>query len=134
MTTKSELNKVFKDLKRNEQAQVFLCDSDITISVFDTASKIAFHSPIYFGSNYIPKSVREGIKKSPPFEKLQVIKTYLTVDEPNFRVFLHYLGSTEDLNQKKLQELVDEFEYLSGEWRIYLDEHDKRDLIHVKAG
>lgn len=132
MVVKSELNKIYHELKTHDQAQYFLCDSDVTVRVFDNASKIGFLSPIYFGGNYIPKSVREGIKKSPPFEKLQAIKTYLTVDETNCRVFLHYIGTMEALNQNKLHGLIEEFEFLSAEWRIYLDEHDKNDLVYVR--
>ena len=132
MVVASELNKIFQNIKTHEQGQFFLCGSDITVRVFDKASKIAFRSPIYFGGNYIPKSVREGIKKIPPFENLQLIRTSLSVDEQNFRVFLNYLGSIDELNQKKLHDLLEEFEYLSEEWRIYLDEHDKNDLIYVR--
>lgn len=132
MVVESELKKIFEDIKTHDQAQFFLCGSDITVRVFDGASKIAFVSPIYFGGNYIPKSVREGIKKTPPFEKLQLIKTYLSVDEPHFRIFLNYIGSTEELNQKRFQQLMEEFEHLSDEWRIYLDEQDKNDLIFVR--
>lgn len=131
MLVEKELQRLFQDLITNEQAQIFLSGSDVTVQIFDNSTKISLTTPVYFGGNYIPNSVRLGIKKSPPFDKDQTIKTTLSVNEESFRVFLHYIGSTEILNNTKFAHLLENFCYLAEEWRIYLDEHDKNDLVYI---
>lgn len=133
MLLEKEYQKLIHDLLTHERGQIFLSGSDISVTVFDHSSKMSLATPVYFGSDYIPKSVRSGVSKSPPFEKNQSIRTYLTIDEENHRIFLHYLGTIETLNSAKFTNLLDDFSYLAGEWRIYLDEHDKNDLIHVRV-
>lgn len=133
MLIEKELEKIFHDLVTLDKTQVFLSENDVTISSFDHASKLILTTPIYFGGNYIPQSVRHGITKTPPFERCQTIKTFFTVDEGNFRIFLNFRGTTDDMNNKKFIHLLEDFCYLADEWRIYLDEHDKNDLIYIKA-
>lgn len=131
MLVEKELQKIYQDLISHDQTQIFLSGSDVTVRVFDNSTKISLTTPVYFGGNYIPPSVRSGITKSPPFEKTQTINTTLTVDEDSYRIFLHYIGTTEVLNNTKFAYLLENFCYLAEEWRIYLDEHDKNDLIYV---
>ena len=131
MNAQKEMNKLFHELMTQKQGQVFLCSSDITLRVFDDASKISLSCPVYFGSNYIPGSVREAIKKNPPFGAQFSIRTYFNVEEDQFRIFLNYRGSTEELNNSKFVHLVKEFEFVANEWKIFLDEHDQRDLVYV---
>jgi hypothetical protein len=133
MLVEKEIQKMFQDLVTKDRAQIFLSGLDVTVHVFDNSTKISLTTPVYFGSNYIPKSVRYGVTKSPPFDKNQTIKTTLTVDEKSFRVFLNYIGTTEILNNTKFTHLLEDFCYLAEEWRIYLDEHDKNDLVYVYA-
>ncbi|MEM1283633.1 MAG: hypothetical protein AAGG81_08780, partial [Chlamydiota bacterium] len=105
--------------------------SDVSVRVFDNSTKLSLTTPVYFGSNYIPKSVRSGVRKTPPFERTQTINTSLTIDEESYRVFLNYIGKTEILNNAKFTHLLEDFCYLAEEWRIYLDEEDKNDRIYV---
>jgi hypothetical protein len=53
------------------------------------------------------------------------------LDEENYRIFLNYIGSTEELTNLKFFHLMKEFEFMVEEWRIFLDEHDKQDLIYI---
>lgn len=131
MLVEKEIQKIFQDLVANEQAQIFLSGSDVSVRVFDNSTKISLTTPVYFGGNYIPQSVRSGIVKTPPFERSQAIKTSLAVDEDSFRVFLNYIGTTEILNNAKFASLLEDFCYLAEEWRIYLDEQDRNDRIYV---
>lgn len=133
MLIEKEYQKLVHELLTHERAQIFLSGSDISVTIFDHSTKLSLATPVYFGSDYIPKSVRQGITQSPPFEKNQNIRTFISVDEENHRVFLHYLGTTETLNSSKFTSLLDNFSYLASEWRIYLDEHDKNDLVHVRV-
>lgn len=131
MLVEKEIQKMFQDLVANDQAQIFLSGSDVSVRIFDNSTKISLTTPVYFGGNYIPHSVRSGITKTPPFERNQTIKTSLAIDEDSFRVFLNYIGTTEILNNTKFIHLLEDFCYLAEEWRIYLDEQDKNDRIYI---
>ncbi|MCE5319368.1 MAG: hypothetical protein LLG04_18635 [Parachlamydia sp.] len=131
MIIEKELKKIFHQLVKEEVAQIAVGGTDITIRVLDR-SKFSLSTAVYFGGNFIPKSVRNCVahKGSLPQER---IKTYLTVDEPNFKIFLNYVGSLENLRNHGFGELLEEFSWAADEWRLILDEHDRNDLIHVRV-
>ena len=131
MLVGKELERLFHELIQNDQAQLSIGTSDITVRTFDRASKLSLTTPVYFGGSYIPKSVRLGMKKAPPFERNQTIRTTLSIDEENFRIFLSFIGATNLLNSQRFMALIEEFCHLADEWRIYLDEHDKNDLVYI---
>jgi len=131
MLANKELQRLFHELISIGEAQIFLGGSEVIIRVFDNSTKLSIAAPVYFGSDFIPHSVRAAASKTPPFEKNTMIKTSLTIDEERFRIFLQYLGPTEGMNSEKFQHLLEDFGYLAEEWRIYLDEHDKDDLVYV---
>lgn len=132
MLIKNDLKKLFHQLKKEDIAHIELGGSDITVRMVDEASTFSLATPVYYGVNFIPKSVRHCISQKAPFATTGTIKTQLTIDEPNYRIWLRYLGSFDNLNSERLKHLLEEFSWLADEWRVYLDEHDKRDLIHVR--
>lgn len=107
--------------------------SEILIRFVDNASKVFLTAPVYLGGNYIPASVRRCLSHKFPSTYLPSIRTYLSVDEQNFQINLHYLGQAESLNYGQLKGLIEEFAWISDRWRDYLDEHDKHDLVHVRV-
>jgi len=131
MIVEKELRKLLHQLVKEEIAQIMLGGSEVTVHVFDNATKIALSSSVYFGGNFIPKSVRNSLNKTPKFAS-EHIKTYLAADEENFQVSLNYVGGLEHLNKRMFVDLLEEFSWLADEWRLYLDEHDKNDLVHVR--
>lgn len=130
MIIEKDLKKLFQQLDHDEDAQITLAGNDIHIKVFDDASKISLLTTVYYGGNFIPKSVRNGISQKSPFNRVS-IKTSLAVDENRYQVNLHYLGHLEQMNNQNFNRLLEEFTWLAHAWRAYLDEHDKNDLIHV---
>jgi hypothetical protein len=131
MLVENDLKKLFQELAHHETAEISIGGVNMKIHVFDHASKIHLTSPVYFGGNYIPKSVRQCITQKAPFDEL-LIKTYLTIEEGAFQVFLHYIGGVEALTRHQFKELLEHFSFLSDEWRLFLDKHDKNDLIHIR--
>jgi hypothetical protein len=131
MVMQKELKKLFHQLVREDMAQIELGGSNITIRVLDHASTFSLTTPVYYGGNFIPKSVRRCLSQKGPIFR-ENIKTNLTVNENNFEIFLNYLGSLDHLNGEKFKELLEEFSWLADEWRLYLDEHDRNDLVHVR--
>lgn len=132
MIIEKDLKKLFQQLDHDDVAQISLGGSDILIQVFDAASKISLLTTVYYGGNFIPKSVRAGISQKSLFNRVS-IKTSLAVDEHKYQVNLHYLGHLEQMNNQNFGKLLEEFSWLAHAWRAYLDEHDKNDLIRVKV-
>lgn len=132
MIIEKDLKKLFLQLDHDDVAQITLGGSDILIRVFDDASKISLITTVYFGGNFIPKSVRYGISQKSPFNNVS-IKTSLAVDERNFLINLHYLGHLEPMTNQNFTRLLEEFSWLAHAWRAYLDEHDKNDLVRVRV-
>ena len=129
MIVEKEFRKLVHQLLKEEIAQIILGHSEVTVHVLDNAMKISLSSSVYFG-NFIPKSVRKCISQTPSFEK-GLIKTSLLVDEENFRINLNYFGQLNHLNKRMFVDLLEEFSWLADEWRLYLDEHDKNDLVYI---
>lgn len=132
MIIEKELRKLLHQLVKDEIAQITLGGSEVLVHVYDNATKISLSSPVYFGGNFVPLSVRKCISQTPAFEKGH-IKTELKLDEQNFQISLKYVGGLETLNKREFIDLLEEFSWLADEWRLYLDEHDKNDLIHVRV-
>lgn len=132
MLVNKDLKKLFSELNRNSQAELSLAGSVITIKVWDGGQKLYLSAPVYWGGNYIPKSVRSCLAKRAPFDE-KVILTSLAVDEAKFEVTLVYQGSTVYLDGEKFNDLLQEFSFLAAEWREWLDQHDKNDLVHVRS-
>jgi hypothetical protein len=130
LVEKKEFKKLFQKLIEEDTAHFNVGGSDIYIRVIDKASKLSLSTQVYFGGNFIPKSVRSCIVKQAPFSHGS-IKTYLTVDENHFQVYLNYLGKLDSLHSDSFKMLLEEFSWLADEWRLYLDEHDKHDLVYV---
>lgn len=132
MIVQKELKRLLKELSNRDSAELTLSFSPIRIRVCDNGSKLALATSVYEGGNYIPKSVRQGIEAKPPFRP-SAIRTFLKVDEDHYQVYLNYLGPLGHLNDLQLQEILEEFNEMADEWRLYLDEHDKNDLIYIHA-
>lgn len=132
MLIEKEFKNLLNQLSKSNVAEVKLDGCSLTVHIFDQASKFSLATTVYYGGNFIPKSVRNCLISTPPFTKNH-LKSYLTVDEPNFQINLNYLGGVAHINKRMFIDLLEEFCWLANEWRNYLDEHDKTDLIHVRT-
>lgn len=133
MITEQDLQKLFHQIVHKDVGSISLNGSTIAVRVFEQDSLLSLTTPVYKGGNYIPPSVRRCVsEKNPPFAS-DLIKTYLTLNEENFEITLNYMGLLESLDRKKFKDLLEEFSWIAEEWRGYLDEHDRHDLIHVRV-
>lgn len=132
MIVEKDLKKLFNQLIHDEVAQITLGGSDISIHMFERGAKLSLATPVYFGGNFIPKSVRKCISQKAPFDQ-SIINTNLTVDENSYQIRLNYMGSMNNLNTQEFVNLLEEFSFLADEWRNFLDENDKNDLVHVRV-
>jgi arginyl-tRNA--protein-N-Asp/Glu arginylyltransferase len=127
-----DLKRLFDHLNQNEVAKLQIGESVIDLYLLDSNSKISLQTQVYNGGNYIPKSVRKCITQKAPFDQ-GWMKPTLTIDEDRFQIFLNYTEFTHELNGEKFVDLLEEFSWQADEWREYLDEHDKHDLVHVRV-
>lgn len=104
---------------------------EVFLRFVDGASKLSMSSLVYEGGNYIPKSVRNCLTKS-PFAKSPIL-TFFSIDEEKYQVRLHYLGQSQFFSQHEFKEVLEDFENTAHRWRDYLDDHGKRDLIYVNV-
>ena len=132
MHKEKDLKQLFQQLYHDETAYLTVGGSEIAIRIFDNASKLSLSTQVYFGGNFIPKSVRACVAGQSPFSQ-NSIKTSLQIDEDNFQILLNYLGKVDRLPSEFFCSLLEEFSWLAYEWRLYLDEHDKQDLVYLRV-
>lgn len=132
MLIEKDLHKILSQLAGGDAIRIPFEGSDMLLRFVDDASKLSLITSVYEGGNYIPSSVRRCLSHRPAFSH-NSMRTFLRLDEQNFRVDLHYLGHAESLDQRHFRELIENFSLLAQQWRLYLDEHDKNDLIHVRV-
>lgn len=126
-----DIQKLRDELVDGESVKLPFDGSHIMIRLLDESSKkIYLRAPVYNGGNYIPSSVRHCLSEKSPVPHPS-IKTFLTVDEPHYQVNLNYLGHMEQLSDLHLKEVLEEFAHIAETWRLYLDEHDKNDLVYI---
>lgn len=130
MLLEEDIKKMIHELVHTDVAQIDLSGLTITIKVFDSGTKLFLSTPVYFGGNFIPKGVRGCIKHQAPFDNIS-IRTMLKIDEDNYSIILNYIDKIGAFNNNRFIDLLEDFSWLAGKWREYLDEHDKNDLVHI---
>lgn len=130
MIAQKELRKLFRQLLQDDVVHISTGSNDVAIRMFDHNSKLSLTTLVYFGGNFIPLGVRASLLKKALFA-VGHVKTFFTVDEQNFSVSLNYLGGLHDLNNESFRLLIEDFSMLADEWRLFIDDHDKNDLVHV---
>jgi len=132
MLLKNDVEKLISELANANIAKIELGGCGITVRTCQEASKMSLSTPVYFGGNYIPKSVRNCLKQRNPFH-VYSIRTDLVIDEENFRIYLNYFGEMSSINQHHFIDLLEDFIDLADKWREYLDQHDQNDLVYIMA-
>lgn len=130
MVVEQDLQKLFQNLLKSDDATITVGGSDVLVRIVDQGAAVVLTTPIYSGGNYIPTSVRNSIKTTPPFSST-AIRTDLLLSEENFQVTLRYTGSTDNLNTESFRVLLEEYAWLADEWRLLLDEQDRNDRVHI---
>lgn len=126
MVIRDDWQKILCDLSRDLSGM-----EDISITVVEDGEKLLFSTTVYSGDNYVPPSVRACLTCKPPF-RVPFSHTHLNLNEEEFRIQLSASYRTEHLSPDALQDLIDDFAWMAEEWRYYLDENDRNDLIYVR--
>ena len=131
MLLEKDLKKLLDRLSHDNFVEFSFGNSDLTFHAVDHASKIMLSTPVYFGGNFIPSSVRKCATQKHSFKNHTQINTSLSIDEDQFRISLRYLDDVENLNHHNFSEIIEEFSLIADKWRSILDENDKNDLVYV---
>ncbi|NGX57196.1 MAG: hypothetical protein K940chlam3_00079 [Chlamydiae bacterium] len=131
MVAENKIKTVLDELKEHGVAHVRVLGSLITAKACLDSSKLWLTTAIYEGNNYIPDSIRECLKAPSPVPHSK-IATFVSVDEKKFQLVLNYVGIMHDIDYQRFKDLVEQFSWDAEEWRYYLDDFDKRELIHVR--
>ncbi len=131
MNNSQELHHLFDELIASDKGTISINGSNITVQLVDDANRMLCSTPVFNGGNYIPKSVRACVDHPSPIR--QSIRTQLEIDEESFQVKLLYLGKVDYFDCKVVKGILHEFSNIAEEWRYYLDEHGRQDLVHVIA-
>lgn len=119
------------ELRRQERLTINLHGEEIRLKLGQKPFlSLSMNASVYKGTNYIPPSVRQALQKNAPFES--PLPTSFVISEEQFEVVLQSevpLNPAESLNPA-----LEEFALLSSEWREWLDQHDRNDLVHISLG
>lgn len=130
MTQKASIKDLVDHLIRRGRVEIPSNGSRILVEFSARSELLSFQSKVYQGEDYIPPSVRLCL--APSFRgPASNLLTSLLLNEDTFSVSLHFSDRLPQLTHDVLLTLVEEFGWLAEEWRRVLDDHDKRDLVHV---
>jgi hypothetical protein len=134
MVLHREVDKLQQQLAHHHTAQIELYGMGVVVRTLEDASSLFLTSSVYAGCSYIPSGIRNCLKnsKQAPFDQ-SGLATFLTVDESLYSVTLNYLGAYEEDALITLKETLEEFAHQATEWRLYLDEKDRHDRVHVHS-
>lgn len=131
MNIEINFHSLFDKLKIEERVFISIYGLNLEISLMNDGTKLFLRSEIYKSWNFIPKSVRNSLNK-PPYEKTSRFSSLPIIDEENFSIYLvSWQPFDEDL--EAFQSLIEEFCWAACEWRHYLNEQGRQDLVHVLA-
>lgn len=131
MNSQLQLIAICSELSAQHRVQVSLHGWNLLLE-FSQDKGLSISTLIYQGDQYTPPGVRQGLQGN-PFEGMFHLRTHLTLDEESHTVTLHYRGGVEDLSERALAPLLDEFSWTAEQWWRYLDDRDKRDLVYIMA-
>lgn len=131
MLLEKDLKKLLDRLTHDDVVEIPFGNNALTLRTVDHASKLVMSTPVYFGGNFIPSSVRKCASQKSPFRNQAQIKTTLSIDEDKFRISLRYIDDVENLNRHNFSNIIEEFSLIADEWRTVLDENDKNDLVYI---
>lgn len=131
MVVEKDVKNLVTHLSDGEVSTIFVFGNPIDVAMLEQGEKFTLSSSVYEGGNYIPHSVRNCLTKKPRF--YSSLDTFFKVDEDRYHVSLHYHGNPQEFNEQGFKILLEEFGSLTEEWRLYLDEHDRNDLVGVIA-
>lgn len=131
MVIPKEVITILESLRTKQVGELTFQGTPISFRVFDEGQKLYLQTSVFEGHDYIPPAVRQGMATKLPIHNYE-FRTFLTLDEENYRIILNYVGNAELSDVPHFHQLLEEFQFISEEWRDYFDNGGQKDLIWVK--
>lgn len=123
-------DRLAQELKLFGRGEILCYGGLVQGKISEAGDEVSLTALLFSGSNYIPHSIRSCLKVSPPMPVSAII-TYITVDESEFEICLKWEGSSSLVDSHEFSSIVSEFGTIAEEWRLYIDENDRRDLVYA---
>lgn len=132
MSSKTLVKNIISKLHHHRLVELKLNNCRITCQLSSASNILSIKAVVYEGENYIPPSVRECISKSflTPSSSLNAT---LSVVEETYEIVLGLSEQIYPLTEEFFLHFLQEFNWLSEEWRRILDDYGERDLLPVKV-
>lgn len=130
MIIEKEIKRLVLDLSMHNHTEVELSGFTIAIDSYDQGSWVSLTTTIYTGGDYIPPSVRRSVNDKPLFLR-GAINAEPKLFEETFQIKLSYLCKMDCVDCPDFFNLLEDFRWLAGKWRDYLDENDQNDLVYI---
>ena len=130
MIIQKEIKKIVLDLSQHNHAEVELSGFTISIDSYEQGSWVSLSTAVYRGGSYIPPSVRQSINEKPLFLR-GALNAELKLFEESFLIKLVCLKKLNCIDCPEFFNLLEDFRWLAGKWRDYLDENDQNDLVYI---
>jgi hypothetical protein len=127
MISDDQLTSIIQELAKNNFAFAAIEGMNVRLSFWHDGQTLHLATSVYHGENYIPPSVRKALGQN-CIEPSHLFKASLSVDEENFLIFLETECSWEESSVK---ETLYEFTWIADEWKRWLNEKGKEDLLPI---
>lgn len=132
MKPNQSFSDLYKRLISDHHVQIEMGGAEVDVRISDHNHQITLTASVYEGGNFIPLSVRKCVKGKIPFGG-QWIPTKLIINEAEYQVLLTYNGIVSEIDLQSFKDTLEEFSWQADEWRLYLEEHGRHDLVYVHA-
>lgn len=130
MIIEKEIKRLVLDLSKQNHAEVELSGFTIAIDSYEQGSWISLSTTVYRGGDYIPPSVRRCLIDKPLFLR-GALNAELKLYEESYLIKLSYLTNLNSIDSPEFFHVLEDFRWLAGKWRDYIDENDQNDLVYV---
>jgi hypothetical protein len=130
MVIEKELKRLVLDLTKQNHAELDLSGFTIAIDSYEQGTWVSLSTTVYRGGDYIPPSVRHCINDKPLFLRGS-LDAELKLFEETFQIKLTYLTKLNCIDCPEFFNVLEDFRWLAGKWRDYIDENDQNDLVYI---
>lgn len=127
MLAERRLRKILSDLNRGVGSTFEIEGQQLTFSWVDNSSVLTIKTPVYYGENYIPASVRSSLPSGKNRGR------FFSIDEGLFEIDMLSEVDTSSMTDREFDGVLTEFCSDAEMWRSRLDGKDRNDLLYVRV-
>ncbi|MFT4552093.1 MAG: hypothetical protein ACI9S8_000715 [Chlamydiales bacterium] len=131
MINENQIDQIVEELIKKQYVECIINGELLVLRFSEGFNKLHITASVFDGGNYIPESVRRGVKAKSLFPRCN-IQTFFTLDEKKFQVVLNF-STNMDEGFGEFSEWINDFIWIAKEWRFLLDRYGQEDLVFVYA-